>query len=410
MRWSKVIGLASLVLLLIPSFGIVLAADVIDVWTGESYEPEELVELEGYTNVTGTVSVVITNSSGYEIQILAIDPDEDGEFSGSFTLDEDASGGIYEVNATVGGIFNTTSFEVVVESGEGFEEDGTHVESAGEDPPEEMTVDGLRCAIERALWFIERTNASTEALQDEYGYDMTLFWEKVDWLNDSLTELYESVDEINLEDKIGEFRELRKEISQLNGLLNSITKNVKMEKAKWFTRHMMRLIEGLKENTPSLSASAESVDLASALDAHQRKLWRLWLTLNTTIPQAELEGILDELEGVTVSVDSDLTGLGDDGYSLKEMYKLQARIQVFNATVIRMEKRGMEMHRLREKLGNTEQLMNQMKLQFSVLNQEDFEAMIGDANMNLRGVGETIREMNKPNQAENGKSKGDDEG
>ncbi|MFB0558079.1 MAG: hypothetical protein ACETVY_03070 [Candidatus Bathyarchaeia archaeon] len=405
MRWSRVIELPILVLLLIPSFGVTLAADTINVWIEASYEPGDKVEVEGTTNVTEKVTIIITNSSGHEILSLKDDPDEDGEFSVSFTLDEDAAEGTYGVKATVGNIYNSTSFEVVAESDDGEEDEGAHVQSEGDNPCDEITtLDDLLCAIERAFRFIEKANETAEALQEDY--DMTLFLEKVNGLNESLTYLYENANDDNLEASVEEFCDLRNEISQLSGLLNSITKNVKKEKAMWFTKHMMRLIEGLEENIPMLSESVESGEFASALKAHQRKLERLWLTLNTTISPDELERILEELEGVTEGVESGLDGLNGEGYTLKEMYKVQARIQVLNATVERMKERGKTMNRLEEMLGNAEQLMNQMKEQFGELTQEQLRSLIENASDSLGGVGRTIREMNKSNNGGNGKSQG----
>ena len=400
-RWSKVMGLTSLVLLLIPSFGVALAADVIDVWTDESFEPGDDVEVEGYTNVTGAVTVIITNSSGYEILSFTEDPDEDGEFSVSFTLDEDA-GGTYGVNATVGSIYNTTSFEVVVESGDGGD---TQVQSEGDDPSEEiMTLEDLLCAIERAFRFIDKANATAEALQEDY--DLTLFWEKVNTLNNSLTELYEIVNEDNLEASVEAFCDLRKEISQLSGLLSSITKNVKQEKALRFTERMMRQIGDLNGWIDGLGESAGVDEFRSNLEAHRRKLERLWLTLNTTIPPEELEGYMKELEVVTQGVDSGFDGLGDEGLTWKEMYKLQARIEVFNATVERMKVSGKTMNRLQEKLDNAKELMVEMEEAFGARNWGKMKGTIDDANESLRGVGKTIRELNKSNKGGNGKSNG----
>jgi len=394
-------GLTSLVLLLIPSFGIALAADVIEIRTEESFEPGDDVEVEGYTNVTGAVTVIITNSSGYEILSFTEDPDEDGEFSVSFTLDEDAEG-IYGVNATVGDIYDTTSFEVVVESGDGGD---TTVHSEGDDPPEEiMTLEDLLCAIERAFRFIDKANATAEALQEDY--DMTLFWEEVNALNYSLTELYETVDEDNLEASVEAFCDLRKEISQLSGLLSSITKTVKQDKALRFTVRMMRQIRDLEDKIGGLGESAELNEFRSNLEAHERKLERLWLNLNTTIPPEDLEGYMKQLEGVTQGVDSGFDGLGDEGYTLKEMYKLQARIEVFNETVERMKERGKTMNRLEEKLGNARALMEQMKAQFGELTQEQLKGLIEDASESLGGVGRTLREMNESNEGGNGKSQG----
>jgi len=92
------------------------------------------------------------------------------------------------------------------------------------------------------------------------------------------------------------------------------------------------------------------------------------------------------------------------------MYKVQARIQVFNATVERMKKKGKSMNRLEEKLGNAEQLMNQMNEQFSELNQEQLKGLMKEAKENLGGVGKAIRELNKtdkPDKGDNGKGDGD---
>jgi uncharacterized phage infection (PIP) family protein YhgE len=389
-RWSRVMGLTSLVLLLIPSFGVALAADVIDVWTKESYEPGDKVKVEGYTNVTGTVTVIISNSTGYEILSLTDDPDEEGDFLVDFLLGEDASAGTYEVNATVGSVYNTTSFEVVVES------------DVGE---ETMTLEDLLPAIERAFRFIEKVNATATVLQEE-GYDMALFWEKLNGLNESLTELYDNIDLYDVGASVEDFRDLRKEISQLSGLLSSITKNVKQEKALQFTMRMRRQIRDLEGKIYGLGESAEVGEFKSNLEAHERKLERLWLTLNTTIPPEDLEGILDDLDGVTQGVDSGFDGLGDEGLPLKEMYKLKARIDVFNATVKRMEERGKNMNKLREKLGNAEQLMEQMQHQFNEKNWGKMKGTIDDANENLRGVGKTIRDMNRSNKGGNGKSNG----
>jgi hypothetical protein len=389
-------GLTSLVLLLIPSFGVALAADVIYVSTEESYESGDNVEVEGSTNVTGAVTVIITNSTEDEILRLTVDPDEEGEFSVDFPLGEDASAGTYGVNATIGSIYNTTSFEVVAESDDG---------------EKTMTLEDLLPAIERAFRFIDKANATAIALQEDYN--MTLFWEKLNGLNESLTELYDNIELGNVGASVEDFRDISKEISQLSGLLSSITKNVKETKARQFTERIMRRIGDLNGWIDGLGESAGVDEFRSNLEAHQRKLERLWLTLNTTIPHKELEGILKDLEGVTQGVESGFDGLGDEGLTLKEMYKLQARIDVFNATVERMKERGKTMNRLQEKLINADNqldsakdLMTQMEEEFRAKNWGKMKNTIGDANENLRGVGKTIRELNKSNKGGNGKSNG----
>lgn len=406
-------GLMSLALLLIPSFSVAFAAEVINIRTDKSYEPGENVKVEGSTNITGAVTVIVTNSSGHEIESLEAHPEEDGEFSVSFTLDEDASVGIYLVNATVGSIYNTTSFEVVVESEDGEEGEGVEVQSEEEDPDDEtMSLEDLLSAIERAFRFIEKANETATTLEEE-GYDMTLFWKKLNGLNESLTELNDDINSDDLAASVETFRELKKEISQLNGLLSSITKNVKEMKALQFTEHMMRRIGDLESRIDGLETTAETEEFRSNIKAHERKLARLRLTLNSTIPPDDIEVILDELEGVTQDVDSELDGQGDWGYSLKEMYKLQARIEVFNTTVERMKERGKTMNRLQEKLENAAQMLNDAELLMeqweeahNAKNWGKMKNTISDTDENLRGVGKTIREMNKSNKGGNGKSNG----
>jgi len=256
-----------------------------------------------------------------------------------------------------------------------------------------MTLEELLLAIERTFSYMDKVNETAYTLAGE-SYDMTLLIDRMEELNGSLEELYDSVTTENLEESIDEYRRLKREISGLNGLLNSVTKNVKESKMLQFTERMMRRIGELEGNILML-ASEEGDQLSSALQAHQRKLERLQLTLQTTIPPEELEAILEELEGVTQDVESGLDELGEDGYTLKQMYKVQARIEVFNATVERMKEKDKPMNRLEEKLGNAKQLMAEMKAQFGELNKAQTKALMDETDENFGGVGKAMREMNK---------------
>jgi hypothetical protein len=406
MRWSRIIGLVVLTLMLVPSFGTALADDTLTVSTvKDSYELGDEVTVKGYTSIDEPVTVVIGNSSGDILTLESDDPNVKGNYTVEFDLDEKFEIGEYEVNATVGELWETTTFEVVIEEDDDEEDDG-----ACEDFE---TVDDLLCAIERALYYLNKVNDTTEALQIDY--DMTSFWEYVEELNQSLTELYDdaiSADwETSAEELIERFCDLRKEVSQLNGLLNSITKNVKAKKAQQFTMNMIRHINRLTWRIGNLTASEKSEQFANTIRAHNRTLNRLWLTLNTTIGEEELEELLGELQGVSQGVESGLDGLGEEGLSLKQMYKLQAKIDVFRSTVERMEKKGKDMGRLQEKLGKAEELMNGIEKDWNGKNWGKVKDGITDSNENLGGVGKTIRELNKPdkpdksNKGGNGKGK-----
>jgi hypothetical protein len=401
MRWSRIIGLMVLTLMLVPSFGTALADDTLTVSTvKDSYELGDEVTVKGYTSIDETVTVVIGNSS-IDILTLTVEPNVKGNYTVEFVLDDSFEIGEYEVNATVGDLWEITAFEVVIEDDD---------DKACEDFE---TVDDLLCAIERALYYLNKVNQTTEALQDEY--DMTSFWEYVEELNQSLTELYDDANsadwETSAEELIERFCDLRKEVSQLNGLLNSITKNVKAKKAKLFTMNMIRHINRLTWRIGNFTASEKSEQFENTIRAHNRTLNRLWMTLNTTIGEEELEALLGELQGVSQGVESGLDGLGEEGLSLKQMYKLQAKIDVFRSTVERMEKKGKDMGRLQEKLGKAEELMNGIEEDWNGKNWGKVKQSITESNENLGGVGKTIRELNKPdkpdksNKGGNGKGK-----
>ncbi|MCW3991822.1 MAG: hypothetical protein NWE79_03875, partial [Candidatus Bathyarchaeota archaeon] len=287
MRWNRVIGLAILALMLVPSFGVALAADVIDIWTDEaSYEPGENVEVEGYTNVTETVTIIITNSSGHEILSLTDDPDEDGEFSANFQLDENAAEGTYGVNATVGEIYKTTSFEVDAEVTEGEE---------GENPSDFSSSEDLTCAIDRAFRYIDKVNTTAIAL-DQEGYNMTYFRDTLEELNDTLTVILFNMTNnlITPEEAVEKFSELRGGLGRLNGLLHSCTKKVKEEKTERYIEHMEKRINSTIDKIERFETD-NGEKLRGALEAQKRKLWRLRLTLNAT----NLDDTIEALEDIT---------------------------------------------------------------------------------------------------------------
>jgi hypothetical protein len=145
----------------------------------------------------------------------------------------------------------------------------------------------------------------------------------------------------------------------------------------------------------------------AALEAHQRKLERLRLTLNITNADdsiTEAGDVIEELNG-------DLDEFDSGDFSLKEMFKVQAKIQVLNATVERMKAKGKsnDMGRLQEKLRNAEALMGTLD---GIEWEKNWGKMKDDVDDELGGVGKAIRELNKrekpdkSNKGGNGKGNG----
>jgi hypothetical protein len=375
-----------LTLVLMPNVVSVQAESIIHVWTDdETYEPGDNVEVEGYTNVTETVTILITNSSGYEIHSMTDDPDENGNFSVNYPLDVNTTDGTYEVNATVSNIYNTTSYVVELEVDK---EDDEPVEAN-----EASTSEELLCAIDRAFWFIGKVNSTANTL-DEEGYNVTHFWDTLTELNHTLTELRYNITEegMPIEEASKIFSELGRDLGRLQGLLNSCAKTVKVDKAKRYMGHMEKLINSTMERIERFNETDNGRQLGAALEAQNRKLWRLRLQLDVT----NIENTLDTLEDISEEIDGNLTEFDSEGFSLKAMYKVQARIQVFNASVMRMKSKNKYMNNLEQKLGNANQLMEQMKEHFGINDTDDLDELIEEAEENIRGVGKTIRQLNKP--------------
>jgi hypothetical protein len=264
------------------------------------------------------------------------------------------------------------------------------------------TVYNLHCAIDRAFWFIEKINSTTEVLLD--NYDTTLFLEYVNELNESLTKLYENVNSENLETSIEEYYELSKDINQLNELLNSIIKNIKEDKTLKYTEHLMKLIETLEENILLLGESTESNELITSLESQQNKIETQWLTLNMNTSSHQYNEIINELEGMTVIVSSGLFNLGDEGFLLKEMYNLQASYLILNDTVEMLKIRNKSNSRLEEKLGNVNETLNQIKVKFAEKNWENIKGLIERAKEQLGNFGKTMLEIKNSNKIVNQKN------
>ena len=266
------------------------------------------------------------------------------------------------------------------------------------------TVYSLRCAIDRAFWFMEKINATTVLLIDDY--DTTLFLEHLNELNESLRRLYENVNSENLETSIEEYHELNEEINQLDELLYSIIENVKEDKIIKFTEHLINLIMSLEENILLLGDSKEYNELITILESQQNRIEKLWLSLNMNTSFNQFNEIVNELEGVTDVVGSGFLSLGDEGFMLREMYNLRAGFLILNDTVEMLKIRNKSNSRLEEKLGNVNETMNQIKRQFAEKNWENIEGLIETAKGYLGDFGKTMLEIKKSKNIVNEKNRG----
>ena len=105
---------------------------------------------------------------------------------------------------------------------------------------------GLSCAVERALRFIDRINATTERLEEGYEDEVLQIREKLRVANGSLTDLMEKLesDEVTTEEAAQELASIRKMLGEAMRLLSTVTKKVKAVKVEGFLRRMEGCVLG----------------------------------------------------------------------------------------------------------------------------------------------------------------------
>jgi len=203
---------------------------------------------------------------------------------------------------------------------------------------------GLREAIERAYSFLEKVN-ETAADFEEKGINVTEVRNLLLEANQTLTQAENELDDGNFTVADELKSSAREMIGQAMGLLQSMNKGNKAEKAEEFLEktkeRLQELLDKLNEILGNLDLPPEAVEgINEAFTNAQDKLQ----VIKDLIRTGDLEDALDELDEVLEESGEALEAVDEHdhgiGNKLGSIEKIQAKLEILNETVQRLKSEG----------------------------------------------------------------------
>lgn len=368
-------------LLIIPSIIFNLGAYAITVETDkDDFEPGETVVVSGTANATSEILLSVLFNETDIIHDDNITSLEDGNYSATFVLDNDAEPGVYNLTVASGLESNFVLFTVeVIES---INETMPEPEESGNVTASESLGDGeeLGDAILRARTYLEKLRGIIVALRTEYDANQ----EVLDKLSDveakvDIAEGYLDSADIALENSQNEaaryYAAARNLMGRIKGLLNSVFKAHKTERIEKFSAEVERRINGLESKIDKLNDRlANGHEVLSAMNSTKLKLNHVMKSLkagNISTAMEYLNTIVNEIDG---NIDN-LNGT-ETAVQFKNMYKLEAKIRVLEKQVLKMQRKGL----------NATEVLEGISLAQSQLGQVTSSVERGNKNKNEEGT------------------------
>jgi len=344
MKMNKLAALFIIAIIVSPNLTIVRGQTLTLAPFDAEYEPGNDVSISGTATAAAnlTLIVVFNSTTLYEANFTA---EMDGNYSVTFVLDNDAELGVYNVTVTSGPesdfvLFTVEAIESINETIPEPEESGnvTASESLGDG-------EGLGDAISRARTYLDRLRGMIEALRTEYEGNQ----EVLDRLSDveaqvDIAEDYldsaESAVEDSHKDAARYYAAARNLMGRIKGLLNSVFKAHKTERIEKFSAEVERRIGGLESKIDQLNDRlANGQEVLSAMNSTKLKLNHVMKSLkagNMSTAMEYLNAIVDEIDGNLDNLNGTETAV-----QFKNMYKLEARIQVLEKQALKMQRKGL---------------------------------------------------------------------
>jgi len=352
-------------LLIIPSIIFNFGAYALTVETeGDNFEPGETVVVSGTANATSEILLSVLFNKTNIIHDDNFTSLEDGNYSATFVLDNDAEPGVYNVTVTSGPESNFVLF--TVEAIESENETIPEPEESGNVTTSESLGDGegLGDAISRARTYLEKLRGMIEALRTEYEANEEVLGKLSDVeANLDIAEGYLGSAEIALENSQKEgaryYAAARNLMGRIKGLLNSVFKTHKTERIEKFSAEVERRIGGLESKIDKLNDRlANGQEVQSAMNSTKLKLNHVMKSLkegNISTAMEILNAIVDEIEG---NIDN-LNGT-ETAVQFKNMYKLEARIRVLEKQALKMQRKGLNVTEVLESISLAQSQLGQV--------------------------------------------------
>ena len=362
LRKNKYTATMMVALLIIPSI-ILNGVYAITVETDKAaFQPGEAVVVSGVANSSSEILLSVFFNESVIIHYDNFTSLEDGNYSTTFVLDNDTEPGVYKLTATSGPESDFILF--TVEEIESDNETVPDPEDMGNGTASEFLGEGLADAISRARLYLGKLRNMTEALRTEYvGNDdvlgnITVVEEKVDLAEDYLDSAEDAVG-TSQKEAARYYSATRSMIGRIKGLLNSVFKTHKTERIEKFSADVEKRIRGLESKINQLNDSlANSHGVLSAMNSTKLKLNHVMKSLragNVSIAMGYLNAIVDEIEG---NIDN-LNGT-ETAVQFKNMYRLEAKIQVLEKQALKMQRKGLNATEVLEAISLTQSQLDQV--------------------------------------------------
>jgi len=267
-------------------------------------------------------------------------------------------------------------------------------------PEEPDEGEGIPFAIERALVYWERLNETVTRLEDD-GHNVTRIKEVLMEAKEVLDEALLHLSEENFTAAREDFTRARGVLGRINGYINSRIKERKEKQAEQFMEQFQRRIAKINETIDGLQAHLEAGKLGRVkgnLNAVNNRLNQL----RRRLTDDELEDLLDELEEAVDDTEEGLEELNGKGFSnqIKNLNKVEAKIQVLNKTAARLRKKGEDISETLEEIGDAEELLLDLKELLGTGNVTAIRDLLEEAEDKFDELGNELKGILKSNKAQ----------
>jgi len=268
--------------------------------------------------------------------------------------------------------------------------------SLPEEPKEDVEVEaerarGLKVAIERAFEYLDRVNTTVQNLDEDI--DISPVIEELKTAKMLLEQALGYLDEGEIDTAARALAAARETLGSANGLLNSMIKKQKENKAERFMVQLsanIRNINGTLDHLRERLEEGKTTSVKNVLNTTARKIE----SLRERLQEEGIDDLLDELKDAVDDIDDSLDELDDSNTAanLKEMNRIHSRVQVLNATALKLESKGLNNTKVKAEIGYTNSLLQWMRNRYEEGNIEEFEELIEEARKNYYDISDELPE------------------
>ncbi len=269
-------------------------------------------------------------------------------------------------------------------------------ETLPEEPEEAVEVEaerarGLKVAIERAFEYLDRVNTTVQNLDDDI--DISPVMDELEKAKRLLEEARGYLDAGGIDTVARALAAARVTLGSANGLFNSMIKKQKENKAERFIVQVsanIRNINGTLDHLRERLEEGKTSSVKNVLNTTARKIERL----RERLKEEGIDELLEELKDAVDDIDDSLDELDDNNTAaqLKEMNRIHSRIQVLNATALKLERKGLNNTKVKAEIGYTNSLLQWMRNRYEEGNIEEFEELIEEAKKNYYDISDELPE------------------